>query len=41
MSDAISAAAMGPHSVEAEQMVLGSVLVDATAWDRIGELRGD
>ena len=28
----------GPHSLEAEQMVLGSLLVDTTAWDRIGAL---
>ena len=27
-----------PHSVEAEQSVLGGLLVDNTAWDRAGDL---
>lgn len=34
-------AALGPMSIEAEQMVLGSVLIDATAWDRLGELTAE
>ncbi len=29
--------ALGPLSIEAEQMVLGSVLIDGTAWDRLGD----
>jgi len=27
-----------PHSIEAEQSVLGGLLLDNTAWDRIGDL---
>ena len=31
-----------PHSIEAEQSVLGGLLLDATAWDRVADvLRGD
>ncbi|MEY4358370.1 MAG: hypothetical protein RL469_1696, partial [Pseudomonadota bacterium] len=30
-----------PHSIEAEQSVLGGLLLDATAWDRVADvLRG-
>jgi replicative DNA helicase len=27
-----------PHSIEAEQSVLGGLLLDCTAWDRVGDL---
>ena len=31
-----------PHSIEAEQSVLGGLLLDSTAWDRVADvLRGD
>jgi replicative DNA helicase len=30
-----------PHSVEAEQSVLGGILLDATAWDKIADLIGE
>jgi replicative DNA helicase len=30
-----------PHSVEAEQSVLGGLLLDNGAWDRVGDLLGD
>ena len=29
-----------PHSVEAEQSVLGGLLLDNSAWDRVGDLTG-
>src|SRR4029450_4571222 len=29
-----------PHSIEAEQSVLGGLLLDNTAWDRIADLVG-
>ena len=32
---------MPPHSVEAEQSVLGGLLLDNGAWDRIGDLLGE
>ena len=31
-------AATPPHSVEAEQAVIGGLLIDATAWDQVGDL---
>ena len=31
-------AAMPPHSAEAEQAVLGGLLIDTTAWDQIGDV---
>ena len=31
-------AATPPHSVEAEQAVLGGLLIDALAWDQVGDL---
>lgn len=37
----MSAEALGPYSLEAEQMIVGSVLIDSTAWDRIGDLCAD
>jgi replicative DNA helicase len=30
--------ALGPLSIESEQTVLGSVLIDSSAWDRLGDL---
>ncbi|HEY1393239.1 MAG TPA: replicative DNA helicase [Methylibium sp.] len=30
-----------PHSIEAEQSVLGGLLLDNSAWDRAGDLLGD
>ena len=30
-----------PHSIEAEQSVIGALLLDNTAFDKIGELRPD
>jgi replicative DNA helicase len=30
-----------PHSVEAEQSVLGGLLLDNSAWDRVGDLLGE
>jgi replicative DNA helicase len=30
-----------PHSIEAEQSVLGGLLLDNQAWDRIGDLVTD
>ncbi|MDE2251913.1 MAG: replicative DNA helicase, partial [Gammaproteobacteria bacterium] len=27
-----------PHSTEAEQAVLGGLLIDATAWDQVGDV---
>lgn len=38
MPDGDIALRVPPHSVEAEQSVLGSLLLDNTAWDRVGEL---
>ena len=29
-----------PHSVEAEQAVLGGLLLDTTAWDQVGDSVG-
>ncbi|MGE0558609.1 MAG: replicative DNA helicase [Burkholderiales bacterium] len=34
----LEAARTPPHSVEAEQSVLGGLLLDNTAWDRIGDV---
>jgi replicative DNA helicase len=34
----IAALRVPPHSVEAEQSVLGAVLLDNTAWERIGDV---
>lgn len=33
---AVRAAPTLPHSVEAEQALLGSILIDATAWAQVG-----
>ena len=30
-----------PHSVEAEQSVLGGLLLDNTAWDKIADIIGE
>ena len=32
---------MPPHSLEAEQSVLGGLLLDNSAWDRIGDAVAD
>ena len=29
---------MPPHSIEAESSVLGGLLLDNAAWDRVGDL---
>lgn len=39
--DQVSAIRVPPHSVEAEQSVLGGLLLDNTAWDRAGDLLTD
>ena len=36
----LAAVRLPPHSIEAEQSVLGGLLLDNTAWDRIGDLIG-
>ncbi|HKB61105.1 MAG TPA: replicative DNA helicase [Gallionellaceae bacterium] len=37
----LDAIKLPPHSVEAEQSVLGGMLLDATAWDRVADLIGE
>ena len=37
----ISALKLPPHSIEAEQSVLGGLLLNNEAWDRIGDIVGD
>jgi replicative DNA helicase len=37
----LEAIKLPPHSVEAEQSVLGGVLLDASAWDKIADLIGE
>jgi len=37
----VEAARVPPQSIEAEQSVLGGLLLDNTAWDRIADLIGD
>ena len=37
----VSALRVPPHSIEAEQSVLGGLLLDNTAWDRIGDIVRD
>lgn len=37
----LEAIKLPPHSVEAEQSVLGGMLLDATAWDKISDLVGE
>jgi replicative DNA helicase len=32
----VQALKVPPHSVEAEQSLLGGLLIDNTAWDRLG-----
>ncbi|MCX7201872.1 MAG: replicative DNA helicase, partial [Burkholderiales bacterium] len=34
----VAALRVPPHSVEAEQSVLGAVMLDNTAWERIGDV---
>lgn len=37
----LDAIKLPPHSVEAEQSVLGGILLDTTAWDKITDLLGE
>ena len=37
----ISSLKLPPHSIEAEQSVLGGLLLNNDAWDRIGDIVGD
>ena len=37
----LEAIKLPPHSVEAEQSVLGGILLDASAWDKIADLIGE
>ncbi|HXF65331.1 MAG TPA: replicative DNA helicase [Burkholderiales bacterium] len=37
----VEAARVPPHSIEAEQSVLGALLLDNTAWDRIADILGE
>ncbi|GAB4115556.1 MAG: replicative DNA helicase [Sideroxydans sp.] len=37
----LDALKLPPHSVEAEQSVLGGILLDTSAWDKIGDLLGE
>ena len=37
----ISALKLPPHSIEAEQSVLGGLLLNNEAWDRIGDIVTD
>ncbi|MEP6738953.1 MAG: replicative DNA helicase [Caldimonas sp.] len=39
--DEVARLRIPPHSVEAEQSVLGGLLLDNGAWDRVGDLLGD
>ena len=41
VDDEIARLRVPPHSVEAEQSVLGGLLLDNSAWDRAGDLLGD
>ena len=36
--DEVARLRIPPHSVEAEQSVLGGLLLDNGAWDRVGDL---
>ena len=37
----LDAIKLPPHSVEAEQSVLGGILLDSTAWDKVADLIGE
>jgi replicative DNA helicase len=39
--DEVARLRVPPHSIEAEQSVLGGLLLDNSAWDRAGDLLGD
>ena len=39
--DEVARLRVPPHSVEAEQSVLGGLLIDNSAWDRAGDLLSD
>ena len=34
----VAAVKMPPHSIEAEQSVLGGLMLDNEAWDRVADL---
>src|SRR5574337_909365 len=37
----LTALKLPPHSLEAEQSLIGGLLLDNTAWDRVGDLAGE
>ena len=39
--DEVARLRIPPHSIEAEQSVLGGLLLDNSAWDRVGDLLTD
>ena len=39
--DEVARLRIPPHSIEAEQSVLGGLLLDNSAWDRAGDLLSD
>ena len=39
--DVVQALKVPPHSVEAEQSLLGGLLIDNAAWDRLGGMLTD
>ena len=39
--DEVAQLRIPPHSIEAEQSVLGGLLLDNGAWDRVGDLLTD
>ena len=39
--DEVARLRVPPHSIEAEQSVLGGLLLDNSAWDRAGDLLTD
>ena len=41
VDDEVARLRIPPHSIEAEQSVLGGLLLDNTAWDRAGDLLTD
>ena len=41
VDDDVARLRVPPHSIEAEQSVLGGLLIDNSAWDRVGDLLAD
>ena len=37
----VAAIRLPPHSIEAEQSLIGGILLDNAAWERIADLVGD